>query len=66
MPVMKPHDVIAAFGGTQASAARALGVTQGAISQWVVAGRVPILRQYQIEALTQGALRAERDDQSAA
>lgn len=66
MVAMKPADVIAALGGTQVRAAQALGVTQGAISQWVVAGRVPLTRQYQVEVLTEGALRAERPDTNAA
>lgn len=63
---MKPTDVIAALGGTQEATAKALGVTQGAVSQWVQAGRVPLLRQYQIETLTHGALRAERPKADAA
>lgn len=63
---MKPADVIAALGGTQEKAAAALGVTQGAVSQWSRSGRVPLVRQYQIEVLTQGALRAERPESSAA
>lgn len=54
---MKVDDVIAHFG-TATAAARALGVTKGAVSQWVTAGQIPSLRQYQIERVTGGALRA--------
>ena len=62
---MDPHAVIAALGGTQDRAAKRLGVTQGAISHWVQMGSVPLVRQYQIEVLTEGELRAERRERAA-
>lgn len=42
---------------TQVAIARALGITQSAVSQW--GDRPPMLRQYQIEIVTQGGLRAD-------
>ena len=45
---------------SQADLAARLGVTQGAISQWKAAGRVPVYRQLALETLTNGALRADR------
>lgn len=56
---MTPQAVIAHFG-TQQAAGSALGVSQGAIAQWVAAGRVPALRQWQIQLATGGALQADR------
>ncbi len=45
--------------GTQVKLAEALRMSQGSISLW--AEFPPPLRQLQIEALTQGALKAEPD-----
>jgi len=46
------------YFGYQASLARSLGVKYQAIQQW--GEYPPIGRQYQIEVLTGGALKAER------
>jgi hypothetical protein len=43
---------------TQALAAAALGVSQATISRW--GKRFPIPRQYQIQVLTGGKLKAEK------
>ena len=43
--------VIAAAGGSQIDLARALGVTQAAVSKWVMRGWVPLSRAREIEAL---------------
>lgn len=56
---MKPKDVIKYYG-TQQKAAEALGCKQPSISEWVRNGCVPLLRQFQIEALTGGKLKADR------
>jgi|DEB0MinimDraft_10_1074344.scaffolds.fasta_scaffold134013_1 hypothetical protein len=45
--------------GTQVNAAKAIGVTKGAVCQWQHTG-VPILRQYQVELLTNGKLKADK------
>jgi hypothetical protein len=55
---MKTKDVIEFFGGTQLSAAEALGLAQSSIATWGV--YPPKLRQLQIQAITKGKLKAER------
>jgi DNA-binding transcriptional regulator YdaS (Cro superfamily) len=55
--VMTPPDLISHFG-TQQLAASAIGVTQGAVSQWVIAGSIPYLRQLAIEIATNRTLKA--------
>lgn len=63
MPIitnMELHQVVAYYG-TQTKAAIALGVTQGSISAWGRAG-IPIPRQFQIEVMTGGALKATRPE----
>ena len=52
---MKKDEVLAYFG-TQVQLAKALGITQAAVAQW---REVPMLRQYQLERLTGGALKAQ-------
>jgi len=56
---MSPDQVVEFFG-TQSKAAKALGIVQSSISEWVIAGAVPEARQYQIELATGGALRADK------
>lgn len=48
--------------GSVSALAKALNVTYEAVRQW---GGVPELRQYQIERITQGALKAEQKTQAA-
>jgi hypothetical protein len=52
---MTKEDAVSAFG-TQMALAKALGITQGTIAGW---DKVPVLRQLQIEALTDGRLKAD-------
>jgi len=54
---MTKTDAISHFG-TQAALARALGIHRAAINGW--GEQIPIGRQYQIEVLTCGALKADR------
>jgi len=54
---MTKTDAINHFG-TQASLARALGIHRAAINGW--GDQVPLGRQYQLEVLTKGALKADR------
>lgn len=54
---MRPQEVIEYFG-SQVSAAKALKVKQPSIAVWLKTGVVPELRQYQIEKLTRGKLKA--------
>ena len=63
-PAMDIDKVVDHFGGTAETCA-ALGVTKGAISQWR-ADVIPPMRQFQIEALTHGKFRAERDTKKTA
>jgi DNA-binding transcriptional regulator YdaS (Cro superfamily) len=44
--------------GTQAALARALGIHRAAINGW--GEQIPLGRQYQLEVLTQGVLKADR------
>ncbi len=53
---MKKSDVIAHFGSVSATA-EALGITTNAVSMWTEA--VPMGRQWQIENITGGALKAD-------
>ena len=47
----------AAHYGSQLAIARALGIWPTAVSQW--GESPPLLRQYQIQCLTEGALKAD-------
>lgn len=51
-------DVLSHYG-TQVAIAKALGITQSTVSSW--GGIVPAKYQYQLEVITEGAMRA--DDQ---
>jgi DNA-binding transcriptional regulator YdaS (Cro superfamily) len=53
---MKKSEAVA-FYGTQAALAKALGIEPAAVSQWI---EIPEVRQYQIEVLTGGVLKADR------
>lgn len=54
---MKFNDVIEYFGGRHKDVAEALGISRAAVSMWAAAGEIPLLRQYQIEAVTRRRLR---------
>jgi len=54
--LMKKSDVISYFG-TITEAAKALGLTKSAISQWPA--EIPKLRAFEIERLTKGKLKDE-------
>lgn len=55
---MTPADLLARWK-TQLAVAVALGVSQAAVAQWVQAGKVPMRRQFQVQILTRGKLRAD-------
>jgi hypothetical protein len=63
---MTPDELIAHFGGTAgggvSAAARALKLAPPSIHGWIDAGEIPIDRQCQIELVTDGALKADRDE----
>lgn len=50
------QEVIKHFGGTHESLADALGIERAAVTMWK--GRIPRLRAYQIESLSQGKFKA--------
>lgn len=58
---MKKSDVIKHFGGV-ARTAQTLGITSQAVSMW---SHVPLGRQFQIEQITKGRLRAKQPRASA-
>lgn len=45
---------------TQVALAAALDLTQPCVANWVSRGKIPVLQQLRIEAITGGALRADR------
>jgi transcriptional repressor of cell division inhibition gene dicB len=55
---MKKTDVVAHFKGVS-KVAEALGISPGAVSQWPE--DLPLLRQLQLEEITEGALKASKD-----
>lgn len=59
---MTPQQVVDYFGGDTASipeTAKQLDITYQAISQWFAAGKVPRGRQFEIQDLTNGALKVD-------
>jgi hypothetical protein len=57
--IMSPKNVVQYFG-SQVAAAKALGVYQSSVAEWVANGCIPEVRQYQIELATNGQLRADK------
>jgi hypothetical protein len=55
---MTPEKVIDHFESIS-STASALGITYESVRKWVIQGKVPQSRQYEIEILTGGKLKAE-------
>ena len=55
---MTPDQVVAYFGSRKA-AAFALGVHYQTIYDWIVAGKIPNMRQYFIQNITNGELIAD-------
>lgn len=59
---MKKHDVLEHFGGV-VKTAQNLGITSQAVSMW---SSVPLGRQFQIERITGGELKADRPNTTTA
>lgn len=57
---MQIQEVLDFFGKSQTKVARALGIAQSNVSKWVKSGHVPELRQYQLQLLTKGKLKADK------
>ena len=51
---LTPDDLLDHFG-TQVAIARALGISEGAVSRWFTLGVVPMLRQYQLAEMIAAA-----------
>lgn len=59
---MKLSEAVAHFG-TEAELARKLGIKPQAVYQW--GDKVPMRRQYQIQLMTKGKLKADSDHPTA-
>ena len=55
---MTKQEAIEHFGGKAINLANALGIKPSSVTQW--GDEIPEVRQYQIEVLTDGKLKAER------
>ena len=55
---MNIQDLVDYFG-SQSAIAKALGTSDQVVSAWKVKNRIPIGRQYEIQILTGGKLRAD-------
>ncbi|WP_117250224.1 Cro/CI family transcriptional regulator [Klebsiella pneumoniae] len=55
---MKPEELIRHFGDVEKAAA-GVGVTPGAVYQWLAAGEIPPLRQSDIEVRTAYKLKSD-------
>ena len=56
---MKPEELVRHFGDDVAKAAAGVGVTPGAVYQWLAAGEIPPLRQSDIEVRTAYKLKSD-------
>ena len=55
---LTPDDLLDHFG-TQVAIARALGISEGAVSRWFTLGVVPALRQYQLAEMIAASSRTD-------
>lgn len=53
---MKPNDLLTIYE-TQREVAKALNISPPSVNRWFATGQIPLLRQYQIQELTKGALK---------
>jgi len=65
MEAMQINHVLEHFGKSQTKLAQALDIAQSNIARWVKSGEIPKLRQYQIQLLTKGKLKADAKAQKA-
>ena len=54
---MKTQEAVKHFNNKKIELARALGIKPSAVSMW--GDKVPLLRQYQLERITKGELKAD-------
>jgi hypothetical protein len=57
---MDVHQVIQHFGGV-APTSRALDISYQAVKEWVDKGQIPLSRQWQLQVLTKGAFKVDRE-----
>lgn len=50
--------------GSQSALARALGIEPPSVAEWKSKGKIPPVRQFQIEVVSGGALKADAPEQS--
>ncbi len=55
---MKPNDLLTIYE-TQQDVAKSLNISPPSVNRWFMTGHIPLLRQYQIECLTKGKLKAD-------
>ncbi|HEO1391270.1 Cro/CI family transcriptional regulator [Legionella pneumophila] len=49
------------FKYNQSEIARLLGIQRNAVHRWFKTGKIPLTRQFQLEVLTNGELKADRN-----
>ena len=57
---MKPEKAIKYFG-TQEKTAAAVGISQPSVAKWISSGVIPALRQIQLQMITNGRLKADKN-----
>lgn len=55
---MKPSDLLTIYD-TQLDVAKVLNIAAASVNRWFTTGKIPLLRQYQIECITKGKLKAD-------
>lgn len=55
---MQINQVLEHFGESQTKVAKALGIAQSNVARWVKSGKVPYLRQCELQLATKGRLKA--------
>lgn len=57
---MTIEELAAYFHNNQSEISRLLGISRSSVNEWFKKGKIPLMRQYQIEVLTNGKLKADR------
>lgn len=60
---MKFSDVMVYFDFNMTNIARALNITTQSVSCWHKSNKIPILRAYQLESITNGALKVNTSNE---
>ena len=62
---MKFTEIMSQFDYNMSNIARALGISKAYVSIWKKKGELPMLRQCQLEVVTNGALKADKGEELA-